>query len=274
LESQAAQSSNGDQSGSEPGLAGLRIALEIRKSRTYTSHRPKFVIERRVSSMGGSVFARTTAALALLFLGTTAALAATVPVSLEFEVTSVDPAVTEVAVGDRFTLDFVIEDSTTDTASGVGSGQFPGLLTSFDVTADPSNTGAWTPSGTYSSAASNFVTNAFGDNLTLQVRGTGYPDGGAGLTFRDFDLSFSWPPGINDSGSGDTFAEQLGGTFDIPPAVLRAASIRFTDGLDFPAAELERVRDPVPVTTLDRPALILLSLLLAAVAATVLIRRA
>lgn len=224
--------------------------------------------------MGGSVCKRAMATLALVLLGTTAALAAPVPVSLEFEVTSVDPGVTEVAVGDRFTMDFVIEDSTTDTASGVGAGQFPGLLTSFDVTADPANTGAWTPSGTYSSAASNFVTNAFGDNLTLQVRGTGYPDGGAGLTFQDFDLGFGWPPGINDSGSGDTFAEQLGGTFDLPPAVLRAASIRFTDGSDFPAAQLERVREPVRVTALDRSALIVLSLLLAAVAATVLTRRA
>lgn len=224
--------------------------------------------------MRDSVYKRAMMTLGLVFFGVTSALGAPVPVSLEFEVTSVDPGVSEVAVGDRFRLEFVIEDSTTDTASGVGSGQFPGLLTTFDVTADPSNAGAWTPSGAYSSAASNFVTNAFGNNLTLQVRGTGYPDGGTGLTFQDFDLSFRWPPGINDSGSGDTFAEQLGATFDIPPAVLRAASIRFTDGSDFPSAQLERVREPVRVTTLDRSGLILLTLLLAAVAATVLTRRA
>jgi len=220
----------------------------------------------------------TTSALALIALWTSSALAAPVPVSLTFEVVSVDAGVTEVAVGDRFTMDFVIEDSITDTASSNGAGQFPDLLTSFDATADLSNTGAWTPSGTYSSGDSNFVTNAFGDNLTLQVRGTGYPDGGAGLTFHDFDLGFGWPPGITDNGLGDTFAEQLGDTFALPPAVMGAAGIRFNDGLDFPSAQLQLVEQPTPAEPATVPALglaglLMLGLLLTVIAAKTLPRR-
>lgn len=216
-------------------------------------------------------------ALALISIWTGSAIAASVPINLTFEVVSVDAGVTEFDVGDRFTLDFVIEDSTTDTAGGTGGGQFPGLLTSFDATADPSNTGAWMPSGSYSSVDSNFVTNAFGDNLTFQVRGAGYPDGGAGLTFHDFNLGFGWPPGITDSGAGDTFAEQLGDTFALPPAVLSVASIRFTDGQDFPSANLQLVQqdEPAPATisTLDHAGLIMLGLLLAVIASMTLMRR-
>jgi len=218
---------------------------------------------------------RATSALALISLWTGSAFAAPVPVNLAFEVVSVDAGITEIAVGDHFTLDFVIEDSITDTASSTGAGQFPGLLTSFDATADPSNTGAWTPSGAYSSGDSNFVTNAFGDNLTLQVRGTGFPDGGAGLTFHDFDLGFGWPPGITDSGLGDTFAEQLGDTFALPPAVLENPGIRFTDGLDFPSARLQRVERAAPATipTLGLAGMIMLGLLLTVFATMTLTRR-
>lgn len=227
--------------------------------------------------MKGLTWKRAIPALALISLWTGSAIAALVPMNLTFEVVSVDAGVTEFEVGDRFTLDFVIEDSTTDTAAGVGGGQFPGLLTSFDATADPSNTGTWTPSGTYSSVASNFVTNAFGDSLTFQVRGTGYPDGGAGLTFHDFDLGFGWPPGITDSGLGDTFAEQLGDTFSLPPAELGGVSIRFTDGSDFPSAYLQLVQQaeltPATLSTLGRPGLIILGLLLAVIASMTLTRR-
>ncbi|MCW8984796.1 MAG: hypothetical protein OQK55_05610, partial [Thermoanaerobaculales bacterium] len=110
--------------------------------------------------------------------------AAPIPTSLTVEITSVDPGVTTIAVGDRFTFDFVVEDSTVDVNAAVGAGTFPGLMTSFTMTADPGNTGTWTPSGTFDlGAASNFVTNAFGDNMTFQVRGTGFPDGGAGIAF-------------------------------------------------------------------------------------------
>lgn len=218
---------------------------------------------------------RAMLALALISPWSGAVIAAAVPISLDFVVASVDAGVTEVAVGDRFTLDFVIEDSTTDTAAGVGGGQFPGLLTSFNATPGPSNTGAWTPSGSYAPGASNFVTNAFGSNLTLQVHGTGYPNGGAGLTFHDFDLGFGWPPGITDNGIGDTFAAQLGGTFALPPAVITLASIRFTDGVDFPAAVLQPVVQAAPATipTLPHSGLIVLALLLAVIATVTVSRR-
>jgi hypothetical protein len=81
--------------------------------------------------------------------------------------------------------------------------------------------------------ASNLVTNAFGDTVTLQLRGTGFP--GAGAPFLDFDLEFWWPSGIEDSGLGDTFAEQLGlapGALDLGSAPF-FGRIRFEDGEDF-----------------------------------------
>lgn len=226
--------------------------------------------------MKGLIWRRVVTAVALISLWAGSAVAASLPISFTFEVVSVDAGVTEIAVGDRFTMDFVIEDSTVDVAAGVGGGQFPGLLNSFDMTADPGNAGSWTPSGTYSAVDSNFVTNAFGDNLTLQIRGAGYPDGGTGLTFHDFDLGFGWPPGIDDSGSGDTFAQQLGGTFAVPPAVIFGASIRFTDGQDFPAAQMELVQQvaPVAVPSLNFAGAFVLMLFFGLFAATILARRA
>ena len=162
--------------------------------------------------------------------------AAPIPTTLTVEITSVDAGITAIAVGDRFTFDFVVEDSTVDTNAGVGAGTFPGLMTSFTMTADPGNTGTWTPSGTFNLAGSNFVTNAFGDNMTFQVAGAGFPDGGAGVLFSDIDLGFGWPSGVNDNGIGDTFAQQLAPpTFGVPPAVLLGgSSIRFLDPTGLP----------------------------------------
>jgi hypothetical protein len=166
----------------------------------------------------------------LLAAWTASVSGASIPVALTFDVTTVDTSITTIVVGDRFTVNFVIDDSVTDTNGSTGAGNFAGLLTSFTITADSSNTGTWSPSGTYSSGDSNFVTNANGDNLTLQIRGNGYPDGGTGWAFLDVDLAFGWSPGISDNGSGETFATQLGDVFGIPPATLSSAEIRFISG--------------------------------------------
>jgi hypothetical protein len=168
--------------------------------------------------------------------------------SFDVQVTALDPGITAVAVGDRFTIAYTVEDAAVDDTPSVGAGHFPGLLSSFTMTPDASNTGAWAPTGTFDlGAASNFVDNAFGDSITFQVRGTGFPDGAPGLTFNDIDMGFSWPGDITDSGLGDTFAEQLAPlTFGTPPAALFGQGIRFTDGEDFPTATFALVSTPVP----------------------------
>lgn len=193
------------------------------------------------------------------------------PVTLTVEVTSVEPGVTTLAVGDLFTMDFTVEDSITDGNSSTSGGAFPTLITSFAMTADAANAGSWTPSGTFDLAASNYVTNANGDGITFQVQGTGFPDGGAGWTFHDLDLSIGWPEDITDSGLGDTFAQQLGATaFGMPPATLEAsAGIRFTDGEDYLGASIavpsqQPQAEPIPTA---RPlGLALFALALGAVA--------
>jgi hypothetical protein len=169
--------------------------------------------------------------------------------SFDVQVTDLDAGITAVAVGDRFTIAYTVEDSAVDDSASIGAGHFAGLLTSFTMTPDAGNTGTWAPTGTFDlGAASNFVDNAFGDVITFQVRGTGFPDGGPGLTFQDIDMGFSWPGDVSDSGTGDTFAEQLAPlTFGTPPAELSGQGIRFTDGLDFPTATFALVSAPVPV---------------------------
>jgi len=163
-----------------------------------------------------------------------AARAAVIDDTLTIEVTEVAPALVGIEVGDRYDLQLSIDDQDVDTEPSVGSGHFQDLVPTFTASADPANGGGWDPSvGTYSMTASNFVSNAFGDGFTLQLRGTGFPD--AGAPFVDFDLEFWWPSGIEDSGLGDTFAEQLG----LAPGALDLAStlvfgrIRFQDGEDY-----------------------------------------
>jgi hypothetical protein len=156
------------------------------------------------------------------------------------------------AVGDRFDIALTVDDTVMDTRNDVGAGLFPGLLTAFSMTADPTNLGSWTPSGTFDLAASNFVTNAFGDNFTFQLRGFGFPSGDAlGLPFHDVDISFNWPGDLTDSGVGDAFGAQFPGGFDFAMASMRPGAIRFDDGnLGFPSA----VFVPEPVTALLAPA--------------------
>jgi len=179
-----------------------------------------------------------------------AALADALDTTLTVRVTSVDAGVDSITVGDVFFLEFTVEDSVVDTNASVGAGKFPGLVTSFSMSASPSNNGSWTPSGAFDLAGSNFVNNAFGDSITFQLRGTGFPDGGSSLTFHDIDLGFNWPTDVTDSGLGDTFSQQLSpASFGVPPAILMlSVGIRFTDGFDFPTAFFMPVPSQVALT--------------------------
>jgi len=205
-------------------------------------------------------------AVAVWVTGAPPVAAASVPVSFTVQVSAVDPGVTAIAVGDRFTINFTVDDSTVDTNNSVGAGTFPGLLTSFTMTADPGNTGTWTPSGTFNLPASNFVTNAFGDNFTFQVVGSGFPNGGTGMTFLDIDLGFAWPSDLTDSGLGDTFAQQLAPqTFGVPPATLSSgAGIRFQiPGVNIFTAHIAQVQagpEGIPMAGLLGLALLALAL--------------
>lgn len=193
----------------------------------------KLAAARSSRCLGGLKLATTHAlglAIAIWAAGALPAAAASRSASFTVRVSAVDAGITTIAVGDHFTINLTVDDSTVDTNNATGAGTFPGLLTSFTMTADPGNTGTWTPSGSFDlGAASNFVTNAFGDGFTFQVRGSGFPDGGTGASFFDLDLGFGWPGNLTDSGLGDTFAQQLAPlAFGVPPATLGGgAGIRF-----------------------------------------------
>jgi hypothetical protein len=227
----------------------------------------------RPALVAGLAAAGLSTAIAISAPAPLAARTPAVPINtvLALQVTSVSPQITQVAVGDRFTIDFTLEDSTVDINGSVGAGTFPGLLTAFSMTADPGNVGAWTPSGAFDlGAASDFVNNAFGDGVTLQVRGGGFPDGAPGWQFHELALGIQFSD-IVDTGSGETFAQQLlPSTFGIPPGVFGGGGIRFTDGDDFPAAILQLV---VGVPSTGPGGLLLLTLTLLAGAWFMLHRR-
>jgi hypothetical protein len=151
--------------------------------------------------------------------------------SFSVTVVAVDDGITEIVPTDFFEIGYTIDQSVTDHNSSIGAGSFPALAVSFSLAARPLNAGTWHPMGTFDLAGSNYVTNAFGDNFTFQMRGNGFPSGGPGLTFFDLDLNWKWPGNISDSGLNDEFAQQFGGgTFNPARAVMGPSFIRFLAG--------------------------------------------
>jgi len=151
--------------------------------------------------------------------------------SFSVQVVAVDEGITEIAPFDFFEIAYTIDQSVTDQNSSIGAGTFPALAVSFSLAARPLNAGSWHPMGTFDRAGSNYVTNAFGDNYTFQMRGSGFPNGGPGLTFFDLDLNWTWPDDITDSGLNDQFVAQFGGgLFNPARAVMRPSFIRFLAG--------------------------------------------
>ncbi|MEM7054123.1 MAG: hypothetical protein AAF446_06195 [Pseudomonadota bacterium] len=109
---------------------------------------------------------------------------------LSGEVVVVDPEITAIEVGDRFSFTITFDDSDIDTNASLTNGRFLELITGLAAQAHPDNDGSWVPTGTFDQSATNTVTNSSGNNFAWQIRGNGYPDGGPGWTFQDFDLSF------------------------------------------------------------------------------------
>ncbi|MBW2269751.1 MAG: PEP-CTERM sorting domain-containing protein [Deltaproteobacteria bacterium] len=60
------------------------------------------------------------------------------------------------------------------------------------------------------------------------MSGSGFPAWtSAGRAFEAVDLAFAWGPGITDTGLGESFAQQLGGEFNLTDAELVLGRIRF-----------------------------------------------
>lgn len=135
--------------------------------------------------------------------------------------------------GDSFAYSFTFNDSTTDTASQTFSAQFNAGVSAFSLVRDTSNTGTWDPAGgTFNvSPLSNMNLNANGDVITLQAKGSGFPDLN-GIAFYDVGLTFDFS-GIHDfidTGSGQTFAQMVGvSPLDFTLASNHFAEIRNTD---------------------------------------------
>jgi len=115
--------------------------------------------------------------------------------------------------GDTFGYSFTFNDATTDTSSSTFNAQFSAGVSAFSLTRDASNTGTWDPaSGTFTvSPIANMNVNANGDSVTLQVRGSGFPDLN-GVPFFDVGLSFGFGGVYDfvDTGIGQTFAQMAG----------------------------------------------------------------
>jgi hypothetical protein len=162
--------------------------------------------------------------------------------SFSVQVVAVDEGIDQIALNDFYEISYTINQSVTDQNSSIGAGTFPGLATAFSLAARPLNALPWHPMGTFDVAGSNYVTNAFGDNFTFQVKGSGFPNGGPGLSFFDLRMNWSWPDDLIDSGLGDQFGVQLGsgtGIFDPARAIMRPSFIRFlSESGDFVTATI------------------------------------
>lgn len=124
----------------------------------------------------------------------------------------------DIAVGDIFHIALTYDDSDSDTNASVYIGRFAYALQSFEITRDPGNTGTWDPTiGTwYLNPSFNHLTNANGDNMTMQTKGTGFDPLG-GEAFFDASPFWQWDPSVHnivDTGFGQTLRNQFG---DVSP---------------------------------------------------------
>ena len=137
--------------------------------------------------------------------------------------------VAEISVDDKYLISFTFDDSAVDENTSTFGGRFPDALQSYSISRDPDNAGTWDPAlGIPDLDQDNFVTNANGDNLTIQMRGTGFPSASPG-EFRDVGISFAFSVDIVDTGSGQTLSQLLGDAFSLNNIVFSFGEIRFTD---------------------------------------------
>ncbi|MEY3607578.1 MAG: hypothetical protein RLZZ447_366 [Verrucomicrobiota bacterium] len=112
-----------------------------------------------------------------------------------------------IALGDVFDYSFTFDDTTIDSDVQTYNANFSTGVSAVSLQRRAGNTGTWNPaSGTFNWI--NFVAGANSDSITLQLKGTGFPNVD-GQSFFDVGLSFDWlstTRNFVDTGSGQTFA--------------------------------------------------------------------
>lgn len=153
---------------------------------------------------------RHTAVLFLLSLAfvVAPAPAALIPITSDLIVTF--SQVPEMVVGDIYHLAMTYDDSIADSFALTSQGTFNNAVTAFSMTRDAGNTGSWDPgSATYSLPATLQTISAL-SNLYVGVDGTGFPPVTSDDVFG-FSINLTLSNTINDTGSGQTIGQQLGG---------------------------------------------------------------
>jgi hypothetical protein len=162
----------------------------------------------------GQVLGLVAAALALAGLGGSAqampiSYIATAEINYTMDVSG------EIEVGDRFDFAFTYDDSVVDVESWPLQGRFPWAQTAFVLTRHPSNAGTWDPAtGTFDMPQFVETEDVPGqDGLLLYAPpNPGFPTlGGEELSTVQLDISTSLLNFVNDTGTGQTLAEVLGG---------------------------------------------------------------
>lgn len=115
----------------------------------------------------------------------------------------------EIDVGDLFDFTLTYDDASIDEEVSPFAGNFPTGLTAFTLTRRPSNTGTWDPAVGSFALPGRVQTQETQSRFRFQPGGTGFDT----LNGSDFDLVdlLLQPVAINDTGLGQTIAEQLGG---------------------------------------------------------------
>ena len=144
-----------------------------------------------------------------------------------------DPAgLAEFVMGDKFDFSFTYDDADTDTNASDTLGRFQNALTELRITRRPSNAGTWDPTGAAFASLSNINTVETTGKMFFHGNGFGvveFPSAG-GRGFVQFALGFSDAIGvINDTGSGQTLDNMLGGSFDHTDFPTLSGSLEFND---------------------------------------------
>jgi len=125
-------------------------------------------------------------------------------------------AVPRISIGDRFTYQLQIQDAVVDSEASDKEGEFLGALLSITLSRAATNTGSWDPAGgTFQLGSAVVGTEDFSKFITVDLTGVGFQESGNGFPFRGFTLFFQGGLTVNDSGAGQTLAEQLNGSLTV-----------------------------------------------------------
>lgn len=144
----------------------------------------------------------------LIFCGSSQA--ALINIQATIEIDSIDSRIpaSDIALGDQFVYDLVIDDQVTDSNASDTAGFYTDAVKSFSVSAVAGNTGSWDPSsGTLDTGLSVLIQNT---RLQIISSGPGFPSfGGDPLLQLSFQLRTLI--GFDPSGTGNTLRDAIGG---------------------------------------------------------------